>query len=63
MGLFWNLIQQNQISEQQSNVNSLEDRVRELERELSQTKKSLGDLLLILEKHFGEDINQDGKIG
>lgn len=63
MGLFWDLIQQSQISEQRSRATSLEDRVRQLEGELLQTKQAIRNLLEILEKHFGEDINRDGKIG
>ena len=63
MGLFWDLIQQSQISEQHSRATNLEDRVAQLEAELNQTKQSLRDLLKILEKHFGEDINKDGEIG
>jgi hypothetical protein len=63
MGLFWDLIQQSQISEQRSRATNLEDRVAQLEEELNQTKQSIRDLLTILEKHFGEDLNQDGKIG
>ena len=63
MGLFWDLIQQSQISQQHSRAANLEDRVAQLEEELNQTRQSLRDLLKILEKHFGEDINKDGKIG
>ena len=63
MGLFWDLIQQSQISEQQSRATNLEDRVARLEAELTRTKQSIVDLLKILEKHFGEDINKDGEIG
>lgn len=63
MGLFWDLIQQNQISEQQSRATNLEDRVADIERDLNQTKQSLRELLKILETHFGEDIDKDGKIG
>ena len=63
MGLFWDLIQQSQISEQRSRATNLEDRVARLEAELTRTKQSILDLLKILEKHFGEDINKDGRIG
>jgi hypothetical protein len=63
MGLFWDLMQQSQISEQRSRATDLEDRVAQLEEELNQTRQSIRDLLKVLEKHFGEDINQDGAIG
>ena len=63
MGLFWNLIQQSQISEQRDFSTSLEQRVRNLENALSQTQKTLHDLVLILEKEYGKDINGDNRIG
>jgi len=63
MGLFWDLIQQSQISDQNSRATNLEGRVAQLERELAQTRKSMRDLLSLLENHFGQDIDKDGKIG
>ena len=63
MGLFWDLYQQSQISTQSSRADSLEARVERLERELSELKQRQTDLLFVLERHFGQDINQDGKIG
>jgi len=63
MGLFWDLIQSNQISEQSTHAANLEDRIDALEQELARTRKSVRDLLLLLEQHFGQDIDKDGKIG
>ena len=63
MGLFWNLIQQSQISDQCGRADSIEDRVNYLENELYQTRKQLHDLVCILEKEFGKDIDGDGRIG
>ena len=63
MGLFWNLFQQSQISEQYERSDSLENRVKSLESELYQTQKQFHDLVSILEKEFGKDINRDGRIG
>ncbi len=63
MGLFWDLIQQNQISEQRDHSASLEQRVRSLENALSQTQETLHDLVVILEKEYGKDIDGDGRIG
>ena len=63
MGLFWNLFQQSQISEQYERSDSLENRVKSLESELYQTQKQFHHLVSILEKEFGEDINRDGRIG
>jgi hypothetical protein len=63
MGLFWDLIQQNQISKQQDRSASLDDRVARLEVEHRHTQELLQALLLRLEQAIGEDLNRDGKIG
>ena len=63
MGLFWDLIQQSQISEQRDRSWSLERRVGELERELDGTRRLLRELLSRLERQIGEDIDRDGRIG
>ena len=63
MGLFWDLIQQNQISGQRDRADSLEGRVSGLEAELYQTRKQLHALMVILEKEFGKDIDGNGNIG
>ena len=63
MGLFWDLIQQSQISDQRGKYDDLEARVRQLEGELHRTQRTLHDLVMLLEKRFGEDIDADGKIG
>ena len=62
MGIFWDLFQQNQISQQNEKSNNLEKRVFRLEEELSLTRKTLEKTLLALEKHLGKDIDGDGKI-
>lgn len=63
MGLFWDLMQQDEIDSQKVKAESLEDRVDLLEEELSKTRKLLMDTLHVLEKHVGVDIDKDGKIG
>lgn len=63
MGLFWDLIQQSQISDQQSRAESLEERVRYLEDELHKTKVLLIKTLKVLEEHTGKDIDGDGITG
>jgi len=63
MGLFWDLLQQSQISDQKHRAASLEDRVRDLENELSDTRTQLYNLISILEQEFGKDIDRDGRIG
>lgn len=63
MGIFWDLIQQSQISEQLDRGASLERRVAGLERELDATRDLLRVLLSRLETHLGEDIDKDGRTG
>ena len=63
MGLFWDLVQQSQISDQQSRADSLEERVAYLEDELHKTKLLLIKTLKALEEHTGKDIDGDGKTG
>ena len=63
MGLFWNLIQQSQISDQSSRASTLEARVAYLEYELRKTQETLLRTLKILEEQSGKDIDGDGKIG
>ena len=63
MGLFWDLIQQSQLDEQQGKAESLEERVKLLETELDKTKTLLLQTLKVLEQRSGKDINNDGVIG
>ena len=63
MGLFWDLIQQSQISEHRGRADSLEERVNQLENELHQTRQLLHKLVSILEKEYGKDIDGDNRVG
>ena len=63
MGLFWDLVQHGQISRQQQRGDTLQLKVERLERELQDTRALLQMLLERLEKHFGEDLNRDGRVG
>jgi chaperonin cofactor prefoldin len=63
MGLFWDLIQQSQISTQRERADTLEHRVERLEREVQELKRRHVELLETLERHFGQDINQNGRVG
>ena len=63
MGLFWDLIQQSQISSQASQADSLERRVAELERKLDAMNGLFREMLARLEQRLGEDVNRDGRIG
>lgn len=63
MGLFWDLMQESQISEQIDATQSLEARVAALETQLHETQKLQRRLLAILEKHFNRDLDGDSKVG
>jgi hypothetical protein len=63
MGLFWDLLQQSQISDARDQTAGLETRVTELEIELRRTQHTLHELVVLLENHFGQDFNRDGRIG
>jgi len=72
--MLWDLIQHFQISgEAESRAQetrqlanrsrALADRVGQLESDLEQTRAQLRALTEILERRFGEDLNDDGKVG
>ena len=63
MGLFWDLIQESKIQEQKEQSESLEERVTELENDLSATRALLQKTLIALEEHVGKDIDGDGITG
>ncbi len=63
MGLFWDLYQQSQISQQTERSGALADRVTVLETELRQTQQLLREVIGRLERHVGKDLDADGRIG
>jgi hypothetical protein len=63
VGLFWDLIQQSQIDQHARQATTLEERVRDLEREMDDMRRLLGALLHRLEEQIGEDLDRDGRIG
>jgi len=63
MGLFWDLIQQSQISDTTRQVSSVDGRLSRLEQELRQTQQLLHEALKRLETTIGEDLNRDGRVG
>ena len=63
MGIFWDLLQQDELENQKKQANSLEERVAQLEAELSTTKGLLKKTLVALETHLAKDIDGDGKLG
>lgn len=63
MGLFWDLMQQSQLSKQRERSSSLEQKVMYLEADLHKTKKNLHELITLLENKFGMDFDGDGNVG
>ncbi len=63
MGIFWDLLQEDELKKQQKQADSLVDRVLQLETELDATKILLRKTLEALEKHVEIDIDGDGKLG
>jgi septal ring factor EnvC (AmiA/AmiB activator) len=63
MGIFWDLLQEDELKKQQKQADGLEDRVERLETELTKTKDLLRKTLEALEKHVQIDIDGDGKMG
>ena len=63
MGLFWDLYQQSQISQHSERSAALEVRVDYLEKELRRTQQILNEVIARLERHVGQDLNSDGRIG
>jgi len=63
MGIFWDLLQQDELEKQKSQAETLEDRVTHLETQLESTKALLKKTLVALETHLSQDIDGDGKMG
>ena len=63
MGIFWDLLQQEELDKQQAQTDSIEDRVANLEAELENTKTLLRKTLEALESHLNQDIDGDGIAG
>ncbi len=63
MGIFWDLLQEDELEKQKEQTNSVEERVRLLEEDLAATKALLKKTLIALETHLVKDIDGDGKAG
>jgi len=63
MGIFWDLVQQDEIEKQKEKASSVEERVKLLEEDLVNTKALLRKTLIALETHLVIDIDGDGKAG
>lgn len=63
MGIFWDILQQEELEKQGKQTSDLESRVATLEAELAHTKSLLRKTLLALEDHLARDIDGDGRTG
>ena len=63
MGIFWELMQENKLQEQEERAETLEDRIQVLEKDLASTKVLLRKTLEALEEHLHQDIDGDGHEG
>jgi uncharacterized protein YlxW (UPF0749 family) len=63
MGIFFDLMQQEELEKQQAQADTLEDRVEILEKELKKTRDLLYKTLHVLEEHVSIDIDGDGVTG
>jgi hypothetical protein len=63
MGLFWDLLQQSQLSEHRNRADTLERKVHYLEQDLSNVQTVLRNLIIRLEEKYGEDLDDNGIVG
>ena len=63
MGIFWDLMQQDELEKQEEQAKNVEERVAILEKELANTRGILKKTLAALETHLSKDIDGDGKTG
>lgn len=60
MGFLWDLLQQSQISEHTSRAQTVETKLKYLEKDLFETRCLLRNLIIKLEEKFGEDLDSNG---
>ena len=63
MGIFWDLMQQDELEKQEAQAKNVEERVAILEKELANTRAILKKTLAALETHLSKDIDGDGITG
>ena len=63
MGIFWDLMQEDELNKQEAQAKDLESRVEVLEEDLKNTRKILNKTLAALETHLSRDIDGDGVTG
>ena len=63
MGIFWDIMQQDELDKQEKKAKNLEERVEQLEADLETTRGLLKKTLVALENHLSRDIDGDGVTG
>ncbi len=63
MGIFWDIMQQDELDKQEKKAQNLEERVEQLEADLANTRVLLKKTLVALEQHLSRDIDGDGVTG
>ncbi|MEJ2583498.1 MAG: hypothetical protein P8Z38_00180 [Robiginitalea sp.] len=63
MGIFWDIMQQDELDKQEKKAKNLEERVEQLEADLETTRSLLKKTLVALEQHLSRDIDGDGVTG
>lgn len=63
MGILWEVVQTGLMYGQKRKSDSIDDRVKFLEDQLSLTQNTLRDLVKKLEELHGLDIDGDGRVG
>ena len=63
MGIFWDIMQQDELDKQEKKAQNLEERVGQLEADLATTRELLRKTLVALEQHLSRDIDGDGVTG
>lgn len=63
MGIFWDIMQQDELDKQEKKAKNLEERVEQLEADLEITRGLLKKTLVALEQHLSRDIDGDGVTG
>ena len=63
MGIFWDIMQQDELDKQEKQARDLEERVEQLEADLQATRSLLKKTLVALEEHLSRDIDGDGVTG
>jgi acyl carrier protein phosphodiesterase len=63
MGLFWDLMQQSQLSSQRNRTESLDGRLTGLEDQVDALEARFLQLVKLLEENVGRDLDGDGRVG